>query len=57
MFQGTRTFALRADGGATTFEMTEEFRGVMLPMIKKSLPDFAPVFDRYASDLKRAAEG
>jgi hypothetical protein len=29
----------------------------MLPMIKGSLPDFAPIFDRYAADLKRACEG
>jgi hypothetical protein len=28
----------------------------MLPMIKKSLPDFAPVFEAYAADLKREAE-
>jgi hypothetical protein len=28
----------------------------MLPLIKGSLPDFGPVFERYASDLKREAE-
>jgi hypothetical protein len=28
----------------------------MLPMIKGSLPDFGPVFERYASDLKNEAE-
>jgi hypothetical protein len=32
-------------------------RGLMLPMIKGSLPDFGPIFDRYAADLKRACEG
>jgi hypothetical protein len=37
--------------------MREEFSGLMLPMIKGSLPDFAPVFEAYATDLKRAAEG
>jgi hypothetical protein len=58
MFQGTRTFTLRPAGdGATDFEMEEVFRGLMLPMIKGSLPDFAPIFDRYAADLKRACEG
>lgn len=58
MFQGTRTFTLtpRTDGG-TDFAMVEEFRGVMLPMIKGSLPDFRPVFEQYAADLKRACEG
>jgi hypothetical protein len=41
----------------TGFEMEEVFRGVMLPMIKRSLPDFGPVFDRFAADLKKACEG
>ena len=36
--------------------MREEFSGLMLPMIKGSLPDFAPVFETYAEDLRRAAE-
>ena len=36
--------------------MTEAFSGVMLPMIRGSLPDFAPAFEAYAADLKRAAE-
>jgi hypothetical protein len=58
MFQGTRTFALTEKGGGVTgFEMEEVFRGVMLPMIKRSLPDFGPVFDRFAADLKKACEG
>lgn len=58
MFQGTRTFTLRPEGdGATAFEMEEVFRGLMLPMIKGSLPDFVPVFDRYVADLARACEG
>ena len=58
MFKGERTFTLtpKADG-STEFEMVEVFSGVMLPMIKGSLPDFGPVFERYALDLKKAAEG
>jgi uncharacterized protein YndB with AHSA1/START domain len=57
MFKGVRTFTLaeRADGG-TDFTMTETFAGVMLPMIKGSLPDFGPVFEAYAKDLKKASE-
>ncbi|HEY8091732.1 MAG TPA: SRPBCC domain-containing protein [Polyangiaceae bacterium] len=57
-FKGVRTFELtpRPDG-STEFAMKEEFSGLMLPMIKGSLPDFAPVFEAYAEDLKRAAEG
>jgi hypothetical protein len=36
--------------------MTEVFAGLMLPMIKGSLPDFGPIFEQYAADLKKAAE-
>jgi hypothetical protein len=57
MFKGVRTFKLTPkDDGSTEFSMAEEFSGVMLPMIKGSLPDFGPVFEAYARDLKRAAE-
>ncbi len=58
MFRGVRTFTLTpVTGGATEFSMSERFSGLMLPMIKGSLPDFGPVFETYAADLKRAAEG
>jgi hypothetical protein len=57
MFRGERTFTLLPqDNGTTLFVMAEVFSGLMLPMIKGSLPDFRPVFDRYAADLKAAAE-
>ncbi len=57
MFKGVRTFTLTATAdGATEFAMREEFSGVMLPMIKGSLPDFGPAFEAYAADLKREAE-
>jgi len=57
MFRGVRTFTLepRPDG-TTAFSMIEVFSGVMLPMIKRSLPDFGPSFVAYATDLKREAE-
>ena len=52
MFRGRRTFTLAATSDSeTSFSMVEEFRGVMLPLIARSLPDFAPVFDQYADDL------
>ena len=58
MFKGVRRFRLTPkDDGVTEFEMTEVFSGVMLPLIKGSLPDFGPAFEAYAADLKRAAEG
>ena len=57
MFTGVRAYTLTPnDDGTTTFSMEEVFRGVMLPMIKGSLPDFGPVFEQYAADLKGAAE-
>ena len=57
MFRGVRTFVLspRSDGG-TEFSMHDELAGLMLPLIKSSLPDFAQVFETYAADLQRAAE-
>lgn len=58
MFRGTRTFTVQAGERAdeAVFEMEEVFSGLMLPLIKGSLPDFVPVFDRYAADLKAACE-
>lgn len=57
IFTGVRTYTLRPQQDASTdFSMTEVFRGLMLPMIAGSLPDFGPIFEQYAADLKRAAE-
>ena len=51
MFRGRRTFTLTPTDGGTRFSMVEDFRGLMLPMIARTLPDFGPVFDQYAADL------
>jgi uncharacterized protein YndB with AHSA1/START domain len=57
MFLGVRTYRLTPNANdTTTFEMTEVFSGLMLPMIVGRLPDFQPIFERYAADLKREAE-
>lgn len=56
MFRGVRTFSLSQVDGKTRFEMVETMSGLMLPMIIGSLPDFVPVFETYAQDLKQAAE-
>jgi hypothetical protein len=37
--------------------MEERFSGLMLPLARGSMPDFGPVFQTYAKDLQRAAEG
>ena len=57
MFKGVRTFTLSPkDDGTTDFSMVEVYTGAMLPLIAGSLPDFVPAFERYAADLKKAAE-
>ena len=57
VFKGVRTFVLTPrNDGSTDFVMEERFSGVNLPLVKGSMPDFGPVFERYASDLKREAE-
>ncbi len=57
VFKGVRTFELKPHGdGSTDFAMEEVFSGLLLPLVKGSLPDFGPVFARYAGDLKREAK-
>lgn len=57
LFLGVRTFMLTpGEGGTTDFTMQERFSGVMLPLIRRSMPDFGPVFATFARDLKREAE-
>jgi hypothetical protein len=57
LFKGVRTFDLTPQaGGATAFAMEERFAGLMLPVVGRALPDLGPVFERYATDLKRDAE-
>jgi hypothetical protein len=36
--------------------MEERFAGLVLPLVKGSLPDFGPVFARFAGDLRTEAE-
>lgn len=57
LFKGVRTFTLRPDpAGVTVFTMTEHFTGLILPLVGRKLPDFGPIFEAYAEDLKREAE-
>ncbi|HUL72218.1 MAG TPA: SRPBCC domain-containing protein [Vicinamibacterales bacterium] len=57
VFKGVRTFELRPHGDdSSDFTMTERFSGLLLPVVRRWLPDFGPVFARYAGDLKREAE-
>jgi hypothetical protein len=57
MFKGTRTYTLApSTNGTTDFAMVEVFTGILLPLIKKSLPDFRPPFERFTADLGVEAE-
>jgi len=57
MFKGVRTFILRpSEDGSTDFTMDERWSGLLLPLVKGSMPDFGPVFQHFAGDLKREAE-
>jgi hypothetical protein len=57
MFMGKRYFSLQSNAdGTTVFTMSEIFTGLMLPMIAGKLPDFVPIFEQYAADVKNAAE-
>lgn len=57
LFKGVRTFELKPRGNGTTdFAMQERFAGLVLPLARRSMPEFGPVFARFANDLKREAE-
>jgi hypothetical protein len=56
-FRGVRTYRLTPRSATITkFEMIEVFSGLALPMATSRLPDFEPIFQRYAADLKAEAE-
>ena len=57
IFKGARRFELIPRGnGLTEFIMEEKFSGLLFAMMKNRLPDFRPIFERYALDLKIEAE-
>ena len=56
LFKGVRTFTLTPENGSTRFEMREEYTGLLLPMIWRSMPDLGPSFEQFARGLKAKAE-
>jgi hypothetical protein len=57
LFKGVRTYTLTPNGDGTTgFAMREEYTGLLLPMIWKTIPDLGPSFRQYANGLKQEAE-
>jgi len=57
LFRGVRTYSLEAgpDGG-TRFRMREEYGGLLLAVMGRSIPDLGPSFRQFADGLKRRAE-
>jgi hypothetical protein len=57
LFKGVRRFTLTPQGdGMTEFTMREEYTGLFLPLIWRSMPDLGPSFHQFASGLKARAE-
>jgi len=56
LFKGRRTFRLSSTNGATNLGVLEEYTGLMLQLIWKSMPDLQPSFEQFADAVKRAAE-
>lgn len=56
LFKGTRKFLLKQIGNKTRFEMTEEFNGMLAPLITKSIPDLSPAFQSFSEGLKAQCE-
>ena len=56
IFNGTRTFTLTATGNGTGFHMAEVYRGLLLPLIWRSMPDMQPGFEMFGDGLQRLAE-
>ena len=57
LFRGVRTFSLKPQGsGSTDFLIEERFSGVLFAIVRGMMPDFRPIFEAYASDLRREAE-
>lgn len=57
LFTGERVFALTpSPSGTIDFAMRETFRGLLAPLIGRTLPDMQPSFDEFAAALKQEAE-
>ena len=57
LFKGKRTFTLSPQGqGTTTFTLREEFTGLLLGLIGRSIPNMTATFEQFAAGLKSRAE-
>lgn len=54
---GTRRYSLESIGsGRTRFTMVEDIGGPLFPLFSRMIPSFDESFERFAADLKAAAE-
>ena len=52
-----RTYRLApGPDGSTEFSLDETFRGLLLPLVARTFPDFGQMFEQTAADLKAEAE-
>jgi hypothetical protein len=57
LFRGVRTYEVSEGAdGLTAFRMREEYSGLLLPLIWRSMPDLGPSFQRFARGLKQRVE-
>jgi uncharacterized protein YndB with AHSA1/START domain len=57
LFKGVRTYTISTnDDGSTAFRMREEYTGLLLGLIWKSIPDLGPSFVQFAEGLKKRVE-
>ena len=56
LFKGVRRFALNDVAEGCEFHMREEYTGLMLPLIWRSMPDLQPSFDQVAAALAGLVE-
>lgn len=57
LFRGARTFTLVEREGVTTYTVHEVFGGLLLPLIRRTMPDLQPSFDGHVAGLKAHVEG
>ena len=56
LFTGVRTFTLESSENGTRVRVREEYRGPLLPLIWRTMPDLQPSFDQFVAGLKEAVE-
>jgi hypothetical protein len=57
LFTGERVFTLTpSPSGTVGIAMRENLRGLLAPLIGRTLPDMPPSFDEFAAALKQEAE-